>query len=140
LEAWITEATHSGIDELARFARGLQDDLAAVTVGLTLAEFAQAIGAGPGQQVIVVLDGAGWHVSAQLYLPAGVHLNFLPPYSPELQPAEWLWPLTNEALANRHFHDLDGLQAVHAQPCLRLQATPEVIRAPTNYHWWPQSA
>jgi transposase len=37
LEAWITEATHSGIDELARFARGLQDDLAAVTAGLTLA-------------------------------------------------------------------------------------------------------
>jgi transposase len=27
----------SGIDELARFARGLQEDLAAVTTGLTLA-------------------------------------------------------------------------------------------------------
>jgi transposase len=36
LEAWITEATSSGIDELARFARGLQEDLAAVTAGLTL--------------------------------------------------------------------------------------------------------
>jgi transposase len=36
LEAWMAEAMHSGIDELARFARGLQDDLAAVTAGLTL--------------------------------------------------------------------------------------------------------
>jgi transposase len=35
LEAWMAEATHSGIDELARFARGLQEDLAAVTAGLT---------------------------------------------------------------------------------------------------------
>ena len=33
LEAWITAATDSGIDELARFARGLRDDLAAVTAG-----------------------------------------------------------------------------------------------------------
>jgi transposase len=36
LEAWMAEATHSGIEALARFARGLQEDLAAVTAGLTL--------------------------------------------------------------------------------------------------------
>jgi transposase len=107
---------------------------------LALAEFAQAVGAGLGKQVIIVLDGAGWHVSAQVQVPAGVHLHNLPPYSPELQPAERLWPLTNEALANRHFHDLDALQAVRADRCLRLQATPEIIRAYTHFHWWPQTA
>jgi hypothetical protein len=31
----------------------------------------------------------------------------MPPYSPELQPAERLQPLTNAALANRHFRDVD---------------------------------
>jgi transposase len=36
LEVWITAATDSGIHALARFARGLQEDLAAVTAGLTL--------------------------------------------------------------------------------------------------------
>jgi transposase len=36
LEAWIAEATHSGIEELARFARWLQDDLIAIKAGLTL--------------------------------------------------------------------------------------------------------
>jgi transposase len=35
LEAWRAEAMHSGIDALARFARGLQDDLSAITAGLT---------------------------------------------------------------------------------------------------------
>jgi hypothetical protein len=35
-EAWIAEAIHSDIEELARFARGLQEDLTAVTAGLTL--------------------------------------------------------------------------------------------------------
>ena len=36
LEAWLADATNSGIAALARFARGLQEDLAAVTAGLTL--------------------------------------------------------------------------------------------------------
>jgi transposase len=36
LEAWMSKATHSGIAELARFARGLQDDLIAIQAGLTL--------------------------------------------------------------------------------------------------------
>jgi transposase len=36
LETWMAEATDSGIAELARFARGLQDDLSAVIAGLTL--------------------------------------------------------------------------------------------------------
>lgn len=111
--------------------------VAAFTVAL--AEFAQTVGAGPGKQVVLVLDGAGWHVSPQVQVPTGVHLHFLPPYSPELQPAECLWPLTNEALANRHFRDLDELEEVQAQRCLTLQARPEVIRAHTNFHWWPQT-
>jgi transposase len=36
LEAWMAEATSSGIDELARVARGLQEDLVAIQAGLTL--------------------------------------------------------------------------------------------------------
>ena len=36
LEAWITEVVASGIDALARFAQGLQEDRPAITAGLTL--------------------------------------------------------------------------------------------------------
>jgi transposase len=36
LEAWMAEAIQSGIESLARFARGLQEDLDAVKAGLTL--------------------------------------------------------------------------------------------------------
>jgi transposase len=35
-EAWMAEATRSGIAELARFARGLEDNLVAIKAGLTL--------------------------------------------------------------------------------------------------------
>ena len=36
LAAWITEASASGVEALARFAQGLQEDLTAITAGLTL--------------------------------------------------------------------------------------------------------
>jgi hypothetical protein len=82
---------------------------------IALAEFAQAVEAGVAKPMLLVFDGAGWHTSPQVQRPAGVHLHFLPPYSLELQPAERLWPLTNEPLANRHFQDLDALQDVQVQ-------------------------
>jgi transposase len=105
-----------------------------------LARFAAAVGAGPDKRVILVLDGAGWHASAGLAVPEGVRLEFLPPYSPELQPAERLWPLANEAVANRHFADVAELDAALAERCLALRDQPEVIRASTRFHWWPEAA
>ena len=68
-----------------------------------LAAFARAVGAGPKKLIVSVLDQAGWHASAKLRVSEHVHRLFLPPYSPELQPAEHLWPLTNAALGNGHF-------------------------------------
>ena len=47
--------------------------------------FAQEVGAGAGKEILLMLDGAGWHTSASLSLPQGIQLLFLPPYSPEIQ-------------------------------------------------------
>lgn len=59
---------------------------------IALAQFARDIGVSQEKQIILILDGAGWHRSAEVVIPEGMHLIFLPPYSPELQPAEKLWP------------------------------------------------
>lgn len=69
-----------------------------------------------------MLDQAGWHKSGDLVIPQGLHLLFLPSHSPELQPAERLWPLSNEPLANRVFNSLDELQEVQIARCRWLQA------------------
>ena len=57
-------------------------------------------------------DNAGWHGPKNLAVPDGIALAFLPPYSPERQPerqpAERLWPLVDEPVANRHFATLDS--------------------------------
>jgi transposase len=107
---------------------------------LALQVFALEVGAGQDKQVILLLDRAGWHQSPHLTIPVGLHLLFLPPYSPELQPAERLWPLSNEPLANRSFTSLDELEDVQAERCRWLQAHPEVVRGRTSFHWWPLSS
>jgi transposase len=104
---------------------------------LALAAFAQDQGAGPTKQILLVLDQAGWHTSTGLQIPEGLHLLFLPSHSPELQPAERLWPLSNEPLANRVFTSLDELEQIQAERCRWLQTHPESIRGRTSFHWWP---
>lgn len=64
---------------------------------LALEEFAREVGAGESKHVLLVVDKAGWHTGGEVRLPEGIHLEFLPSGSPELQPAERLWPLSNEA-------------------------------------------
>jgi len=109
----------------------------APVVSLALREFAMDMHLGSDKQIVLVLDQAGWHVSDQIQVPDGLHLVWLPPYSPELQPAERLWTLTNEPLVNRSFQDLDELREVQAARCRTLDTMPEVIRARTYFHWWP---
>jgi transposase len=103
-----------------------------------LAAFAQHAGARPTKQIVLVLDRAGWHASVRLRVPDHVHLLFLPPYSPEVEPAEHLWPLTNSVLVNRHFATIDDLEDAQAERCLALQARPDLIRSTTLLHWWPE--
>ena len=102
-----------------------------------LAAFAAAVGAGEDKLVILVLDNAGWHVSGDLVVPKGIELAFLPACTPELQPAEHLWPLTNEAVANKHFPTLADLDAALSERCRALAAMPETINAATHFGWWP---
>ena len=105
---------------------------------LVLEAFARSVGAGPDKRVLLVLDGAGWHTSGTLSVPEGIELVFLPPYSPELQPAERLWALTDVNLRNKHFASLGDLQATLATTCKSLEACPDQVRAHTLFHWWPR--
>ena len=106
-------------------------------LGAVLTAFAAAVGAGEDKLVVLVLDNAGWHVSGDLVVPPGIELAFLPADTPELQPAEHLWPLANEAVANKYFATLADLDAALSERRRALAAAPEVIKAATHFGWWP---
>jgi hypothetical protein len=101
-----------------------------------LALFAEEQGVGPEKRILLTLDGAGWHTSPNLPVPEGILLEFQPPYSPEVQPAEHLWPLCDEALANESFATIDDLETRLAERCCTLADQPEVLRSATHFHWW----
>jgi transposase len=103
-----------------------------------LADFAQHFKLGENKQVVLALDRAGWHTAGKLEVPKGIHIVEMPSHSPELQPAERLWPLTNEPLANRTFENLDELEEVLFERCKQLLQQQDLIRGLTNFHWWPQ--
>jgi len=108
---------------------------------LALENFAKEIGAGTRKRVLLVLDRAGWHTAKKkLRVPEGIHLEFLPSYSPELQPSERLWTLSDEAVANRHFERIGDLEEALVERCVSLRDRPEVIRSYIRYHWWPNAA
>lgn len=109
-------------------------------MSVALEEFARAFGLGPRRRVVLVIDQAGWHISAGLRIPEGISLFELPPYTPELQPAERLWPLLNESIANDALDSLDALEARLSTRCVALLERPHVIKALARYHWWPQAA
>ncbi len=99
--------------------------------------FAEAVGASKDKIILLVVDRAGWHMSEKVELPEGIFLEPLPPYSPELQPAERLWSLAAEPLVNKSFSTLD-VEELLLQRCRILCQMQPQIQALTNYHWWPQ--
>jgi transposase len=53
---------------------------------VALENFAREVGAGKSKRIILVVDRAGWHTAKnKLEVPEGIHLEFLPSHSPELQ-------------------------------------------------------
>ena len=105
--------------------------------GRALAEFARDEGIDAAHRAVLVVDNAGWHRAKGLAIPDDVDLVFLPPYSPELQPAERLWGLVDEAAANRAIPDLAALERRLGERCRALRAQRQAIKSRTRYHWWP---
>jgi transposase len=65
-----------------------------------------------GAHAVVILDQAGWHMSAKLEVPSNITLLPLPPRSPELNPQENVWQfLRDNALSNRVFNSYDDIVA-----------------------------
>jgi transposase len=89
-------------------------------------------------RVVLVLDQAGSHTCPTLPVPEGLDLVFLPPYSPELAPAEHLWPLVDEVVVNQTVPTLDALEAVLIPRRQALTRQRPRLKSLTRYHWWPR--
>jgi transposase len=98
-------------------------------------EFARRADPEGRKLLVLLLDGAGWHTAKRLAVPANVVLHRLPPSTPELSPAEPLWPLLREAVANRGYDDLEAMQGPLIERCRWLMAHPEEVRGAVGFGW-----
>ncbi len=79
------------------------------------------------RKILLVWDQAGWHRSKDLVVPEGIEIIPLPPYSPELNPAEKLWWwLRLHVCRNRFYAELEEIQNELGRAWERL--TPEVLK------------
>jgi len=105
-----------------------------------LKAFARTTSAGRERRIVLQLDNAGWHGPQNLTFPEGIRPVYQPAYSPELQPAEHLWPLVDEPLVNKHFDSIDDLDAAVSNRCCALIEDHTTIASATKFHWWPKSS
>lgn len=97
---------------------------------------AQVSAAHSEEFIVMVLDGASSHKSKELAIPDNVSLIPLPPYSPELNPAEQIWNLLRrDYFANRVFDSLDAATKQAEHGLAEIAADKSAVHKLTNWPW-----
>ena len=127
--AWLYAAVRPGADEA--FALVLTE-VGASAMQAFLDGFAETL---PERvHAALLLDGAGWHIAADITVPSNISLIFLPPYAPQLNPVERIWLYLRERfLSLRLFADLDAIVEGCCGAWNRLVAEQGRIASLTDY-------
>jgi len=108
------------------------------TMSVFLEEFAKTI---PDDvHVAMLLDQAGWHGAKALRVPEKITLVPLPPYSPELNPAEPVWLyMRNRFLSFRVYSGLDAIEHALGAGWNTLRAERGRLTSITGFPWIRQA-
>ena len=102
-------------------------------MSLFLGEVAQRF---PNEFILMFMDQAGWHRSKSLVIPENMKLRWLPPYSPECNPAEHLWEEIREKwFGNVVFASLGDVQGLLAEALFTLEHDHTLIQSLTGFEW-----
>ncbi len=94
----------------------------------------------PDHHLLIVLDGAPSHRSSeQITHPENISLIMLPPYSPELDPAERWFEEFRRKLSNRTFETVALLQDALTQTLTSYRESPALLKRLTGYSWWVEA-
>jgi transposase len=81
---------------------------------------------------IIFLDNGAFHKAKRLIIPHNICLVFLPPYSPELNPAEKVWWTIKRELNNKAFKTMEQLQD-EVDTIIKKLINVETIKSLTGY-------
>lgn len=92
----------------------------------------------PDELILLIMDSAPCHRAGNetLVIPQNIHLVFLPPYSPELNPAEQLWDeLREKFFRNCVFRDMKAVTRQLIEGLQWIESPASSIQSLTCYPW-----
>lgn len=90
----------------------------------------------PDHFLLVVYDGAPCHSEGALSLPENMMVFSLPPYSPELNPAENGWDdMREKFFKNTVFDSLEAVENQLAIACNFYESNPQIIQSIAGWSW-----
>jgi transposase len=90
----------------------------------------------PDETVLMFMDQAGWHKAKALIIPANIRLLNLPPYSPELNPAEHLWEEIREKwFPNLVFKSITAVEDTLMEALATLECDQKRVAGLTGFDW-----
>ena len=106
---------YSNSDCMNVFLRGLSDEF-------------------PSDQILLVCDRASWHTSKKLNIPENIHLFYLPPATPEMNPIEQIWKeIRKRGFRNECFKSLE--KVIHRLCDTICSLTKQTIKSITGRDW-----
>lgn len=91
----------------------------------------------PRELKVIIIDNAGFHACQNIKIPENIRLIRIPPYSPELNPAEKVWQWMKDKVAMKFFEGLEDLQNKITEMVKEL--THERIKSITGYELYLNS-
>ena len=88
----------------------------------------------PKELKIMVIDNAGFHACQNINIPENIKLIRIPPYTPELNPAEKVWQWIKDRVAMKIFDSIQLLQQKITQ--LVKQINPDIVKSITAYDFY----
>lgn len=88
----------------------------------------------PENEIIMQIDGAGWHTSADLKIPENIHFIQQPPYSPEVNPTEHIWDEIREKnLHNKIYNSIEETMDKVCKGIQELSTKSEYVKSMTFF-------
>jgi len=85
-------------------------------------------------EIIMQVDGAGWHRSKGLEMPKNIYFISQPPYSPEVNPTEHIWDEIREKyLHNKIFESIEQTMDRVSFGIQDLTSKPDLIKSMTFF-------
>jgi transposase len=88
----------------------------------------------PDELKIIVIDNAAFHSTKDIVLPQNIILMPIPPYCPELNPAEKIWQWMKDKVSMKIFDTLETLE--NKMDELIKDITGDLIKSITGYEFY----